>query len=394
MITKVVLEKANRLHQMPPRLLSFVRAEQNRGLVKKSEVLDLATFSWNIPFEPASADDVNPLSPASTEQIAELKEEIAAWMQSVHNCRILPDKEIYVGNSITSLVWAICLAFLDSGDVAFVPELAAPLYRLAVTSAGGEPVGYTLSAKTNWQPDFTRLTSRLGRVARLAFVNTPHNPTGAELSEKEMNNLLWTASREHILVVNDAAYQGIPDRTPISMLSLTGGKKVGVEVYSFSYQFGLPRLPYGFVVGNREVISALKYTDRLMPAMMPKNFLDMAVSAMRKYPDQPLRDLRKRLIESGDRAAQLIDILSLEKSGFRTVPYLWAKIPSRRNSTAFCRQLYRRNRVLLCPGTDFGESGQGYVRISLTANPRSFEEAVGRLRRKRRLLKKKSESPE
>ncbi len=53
--------------------------------------------------------------------------------------------------------------------------------------------------KNNWRPDFERINTRMGRVARLLFLNSPHNPTGAELSEKELANLVWLAGKENTL---------------------------------------------------------------------------------------------------------------------------------------------------------------------------------------------------
>ncbi|MBD3404058.1 aminotransferase class I/II-fold pyridoxal phosphate-dependent enzyme [candidate division GN15 bacterium] len=390
-ITKVVLEKANRLYQLPPGLLSFMRAEERRGLLKRDDLVDLAAFNWPVPI-PEGTLDGDALTPANRDELAALREEIAGWMQTRHGCRVLPDKEIFVGGSITSLLTMLGLAFLDHGDIAFVPELAVPSYRQAITSAGAEPAAYPMSAKTDWLPDFERLGTRVGRVARLAFVNSPHNPTGAELSEQAMANLIWTASREHILVVNDAAYQSIAKRRPVSLLAASGGSKVGVELYSFAYTFGLPRLPYGFVVGNREAISTLKQAARLMPTTIPTGYCNWIIAAIRAFPNEALRNLQQQLARTADRASTLLQQLSLEGTTSGTTPYLWARVPERRNAAAFARQLYRRHRILTIPGTDFGDSGEGYLRLTLSCGEAAYDEAIVRVKKKRLLRKKKKES--
>ncbi|MDX9856530.1 MAG: aminotransferase class I/II-fold pyridoxal phosphate-dependent enzyme [candidate division Zixibacteria bacterium] len=384
-ITKVQLEKANRLFQMPPGLMSFVRSEERKGLLKRDDVIDLAGFSW-----PAATTD-RPLSPsallpAGPERLAELRDELAAWLSARYGCRVVADREIFIGGSITSLATMLALAFLDGGDIAFVPELGLPSYRQAVTSAGAEPVSYTMSAKSGWMPDFERLGSRLGRVARLAFVNSPHNPTGMELSESDMAGLVWTASREHLLIVNDAAYQSIAERPPVSVLSVTGGSRVGLELHSFAYSLGLPRLPFGFAVGNRDAVSTLKQVARLIPVTLPAGYVDVAIDAIRTFPNPALRGVRQLLTRTADRASALLELLGLQESTRRTIPFLWARIPSRRDATAFARQLFRRHRILVCPGTDFGDGGEGYLRFSLTVGDKAYEEAIGRIK-KRRLLR-------
>lgn len=251
-------------------------------------------------------------------------------------------------------------------------------------------MGYPISAKTAWRPDFERLNSRLGKVARLIFVNSPHNPAGTELSAQEMSTLIWAASRENMVVVNDAAYLSLPEREPVSLLSSQGGRRVGVEVYSFSYLLGLPYLPFGFVAGNRDVISALKQTARLMPSIPPRFLTELVSSSLKTFPSASLQAVRKEIARTAGPAEHLMDALGLESVGARILPYLWAAIPRRKHSEAFVRQLFGRYSILLVPGHDFGGTGEGYVRLSLTAGSQAYEAALKRARR-RRLLKPREE---
>lgn len=388
-IKKIVLEKANRLYQLPPELMTFIPREQRVRLLRRAEVVDLASFVWPVRFGEHDLTSPASLVPADSLKIAELKEELAAWLQRQHGGHFNAEHEIFVGGSITSLIFALCLAYVDHGDLAFAPDLGIPTYRRGIIAAGGEPVTYPITAKTNWQPDFERLGTSLGRVARLLFLNTPHNPTGSELNQQDMDDLVWRASREHLLVVNDAAYQAIPDRPPVSLLSAAGGKKVGVELYSFAYQFGLPHLPFGFVAGNREVIAALKQTKRLMPVAIPSGYVDLIMEAIRKFPTPRLKEVRQDVAQAADAADRLLRTLQLTRAGFRTVPFLWVRSESRRQSVALARQFFRRYRLLTVPGSDFGESGEGYLRLSLTPGKQGYVDADERLRKRRLSLKKK-----
>ncbi|MBN1212310.1 MAG: pyridoxal phosphate-dependent aminotransferase [candidate division Zixibacteria bacterium] len=387
---KIIIDKANRLHQMPPDILSFIQTESLRPLLKKPDLIDLATFTWPVPFESYGAPSAAELQPASKEQLNNLKEELITWFDTHHLVRLKSTKELFIGSGIRTLLFNLALSFLENGDVAFVPELGLPLYRKIVTACGAEPINYNISAKNNWSPGFDRLNTHLGRVARVLFLNSPHNPTGFELNEKEMAELAWLAGRENFLVVNDAAYQSLSERKPVSLLSVSGGRKVGVELYSFSYLFGLPPLPFGFIAGNREVINAIKQSAGLLPSYIPAHYINLALQAVRKYPSEPLRKTRKRISQAASEANQFLSALALEKAGSATVPFIWAEIGKReQNSTVTARQLYRRHRILTAPGTAFGESGQGYLRLSLTAPPELYIEAAGRLRRKIKILKKK-----
>lgn len=390
LVKKVVIDKANRLYQLPPDIQSFVPTERRPSLIRKTEVLDLATFVWPVGLEQDRLQEHAGLRVASQERLNNLKEELAGWFLTYHGAKIEPSKEIFIGGSISSLIFTIALAFIDNGDIAFVPELGIPLYRRVTTACGGEPVSYSISHKNDWMPDFERVHTRLGRVARILFLNSPHNPTGAELSDKDMTDLVWLAGRENIIVVNDAAYAAISSRKQASLMSINGGKRVGVEVYSFAYHFGLPPVPFGFVVGNREIISGVKLASQMVPSFIPEYYVDLALTAIRRFPNDSLKDVRVTITRHSAEVVRLLNMLGLEKSGFDTVPFIWAKIERRRQATTAASLLYRRSRILVVPGTAFGDTGEGFLRFSLTVPPASYSAAVERIKR-RKLVKLGSE---
>ena len=308
-------------------------------------------------------------------------------MESVHGVTLHPEKQIFVGGGLSQIVLSLCLGFIDNGDIAFVPDVAVPLYRKAIAACGGQPVGYQIAQKDNWQPNFEKVSSRLGRVARMLFLNSPHNPTGAVLNEKEMTNLVWIAGRENIMLINDAAYQTVGQRPALSLLAVEGGGKVGVEIGSFSYHFGLPRWPFGFAAGNREVIHGLVETQRLLPGFVLSHWVDAALRAMGQFPSEGLKLVRARVSENGGEVARLLKLLELERTDYDTIPFAWSKIEHRRRSTTAANLLYRRTRVLVAPGKGFGDAGDGYLRFSLLVDPANYGAAFERIQKKLRFLK-------
>jgi len=385
-VKKVIIEKANRLYQLPPDLLSFTRHEKKQTLLKKTPIIDLARFDWPVRMDSDRTPKAEEFRAAGPEQIAALKEDLAGWYRDVHGAKLNPIHEIFIGGSIAQSVFGLALAFIDNGDIAFVPDLGLPLYRKVITACGGEAVGYSVSHKRVWQPDFERVRTRLGRVARLLFVNSPHNPTGAELSLKDLDDLVWMASRENIVIVNDAAYQSLSGRPVASLLAIKGGRKIGVEVGSFSYGFGLPALPFGFVAGSREVIAGLEATVGLIRPYIPSYYVSLAREAIRKYPTEGLKAARELVAGSEAEAGKFMNTLGLEPAGMDSVPFAWARIEKRARARRAARTLYRRGRILVVPGNAFGENGQGFFRLSLTAGAEAYRTAAERLKRKRNLL--------
>jgi len=386
-VKKIIVEKANRLYQLPPDLLSFAQPQKRLKLLQKTEILDLTSFRW--PVEPSDSPPVdNYLEPAGKADMQTLKESLAEWYRSVHGAKLNPNKHVFIGSSISANLLGLGMAFIDHGDITFVPGLGLPLYRRVVGACGGEAVAYAVLSQDGWKPNFERVGTRLGRVARVLFVNTPHNPTGAELSEKEMTELVWLAIKENVMIVNDAAYQTFAERTSTSLMSVIGGKKVGVEVGSFSYHFGLPSLPLAFVVGHRDVVSGLKLSSRLTRPFLFTAHVRAAMEAMRQYPNPPLQAARKKISQTAGQVGSFLDTLNLEKTGYDTVPFVWARLPRRSPSTRAATRLLKRSRILVAPGSAFGELGEGYLRLSLTPDATTYREATDRLR-KRRLAQQK-----
>ncbi len=387
-IKKIIIDRANRLYQMPPDLMAFARTDKTRTFLKRADLIDLATFRWPVQFDENLSLNPESLQPATGKRIAELKEELAAWISKHCQCKAISDKEIFIGGGISTLLHQIAMSYIDPGDVAFVPGLGIPTYRRVVNACNGEPIVYSISTKSDWMPNFERLNTRLGRVARLLFLNSPHNPTGTELSEKDFNELAWLAGRENILIINDAAYAGVSTRTPISLLSVRGGTRVGVEMHSFSYRFGLPPLPFGFAVGNREVLAGMALTRELARVHIPDYWVDIALEAIRSFPNANLRQLRTTLSRASAEATGLLDVMQLESAGSGSVPYIWARINRRTMSVNTARQYFKRHRVLMIPGSGFGENGEGYLRLCLTAGPEAFAEATKRVSKRMTLRRK------
>jgi aspartate/methionine/tyrosine aminotransferase len=388
MVKKVLIDKADRLYQIPPDIFSFIKSEDKKNLLKKADLIDLGRFNWFASGFEKYQTDAGDLQKVSKGKLDELKKSLSEWFYKYHKVKLNPQKEIYIGSGISKILFQTAMAFVDNNDLVFVPDIALPLYRKVVTSFGGEAVGYGFSYKKSWKSSFDRINSQMGRVARMLFINSPHNPTGSLLSSKELENLIWIAARENIVVVNDAAYQSLYDPLPPSLLTIKNSKKVALELYSFAYSFGLPSIPFGFAVGNRELISGLEQSGNMMKDYIPQCYFDWAMSAIRQFPSGELLGIKKQLIETKSEANKFLELLEIESVGEGNIPFLWGRINRRKSSTLLASQLFRRYRILSAPGIAFGDNGEGYVRFSLTASVADYKKASDRIKKRRMLMKR------
>ncbi len=390
LIKKVLIDRADRLYQMPPDILDFARPLLGKPILPGQPILDLASFEWPNMDESAEKLPSDSLLPASTAKLAALKTTLAEWLSQYFGRDRITPKEIFLGGGIRSLFYHLAIAFVEPGDPVLVPALGIPAYRKSITAMGGLPVSYPLSSRNNWSPDFSKISARVGQAVRVCIINSPHNPTGAELDEATLEQLILRCGKENMLLVNDACYHAIPSRKPLCLSASEYGTKVGLELFSFSYLLGLPPISFGFAVGHRHLISALEAAAAIQPVGIPVGFVDMVSSALRQSGSRSISSYRQRFTATSAVAQELLGKLGMTSATPATTPFLWAKIPQRRNSVAFARMLLKRYRILTVPGTSFGESGQGYVRLSLTAPKDRYQSANDRIKARHLLPRRRS----
>ncbi|SYZ72618.1 putative LL-diaminopimelate aminotransferase [Candidatus Zixiibacteriota bacterium] len=383
MIKKVILDKADRIYHFPFDPEEYfpkrTMAARERGL----PIIDLGHFRWPGDIPQAGAD----MQMASGEELLKLKRILADWLKKECGLKVNPRREIYLGHGIRRIMLDLSLAFVESGDIVLCPEPGLPVYRKNVICAGGVPVSYTLSEKTNYKPSLKKIAARLGKAAHIIILNNPHNPLGSILDETELEELVRMASKENLFIVNDAAYCSLTSDKYVSPLAIPGGDRVAAEVFSIPFAFGLPPMPFGFAVGSSEIISGLETIGRATGNFIPRGWIDLAIKGVENFPSPALKEIRKNVQQSRLAAREVADRLGWKCVSGDGAPFVWLKIPRRRQSSSFAAAMLRRRRILTLPGSAFGESGEGYLRLSLTASADDYRKAGERVTRKN-ILKK------
>ncbi len=344
---------------------------------KKQSQLDLARPSWGTPGSEITPEIIG--TKISSRTLFSLKESIADWALSEMSVKLNPEKEIFVGSSIRRLLSLVALGYLDPGDLALTPNPGYPAYRQMIITYGAEPIDYRLTEKRGFKPRFKQFSDRVGKAARLMFLNNPHNPTASELDIEELDELLWLAARDNILIVNDAAYYSYAAHDGASVLGSPSGKRIGLELYDIPFLVGATGIRLAFAIGSRDLIAGLSSAEVVSPDTMYESQAQMAIEELAKYPSQALHSLRSRIRDAYPAACRFCETLGLEPVGRQGFPYLLARVPRRNSSRAFSSSLLRRQGIVTLPAIAFGDLGEGYVRLALTSGPLPFQEAIERL---------------
>ena len=387
MVKRLVLEKADRLYHMPSVIDEFLPRRKKRKIIRQN-VLDLARFEW--PKGLANVTNTNSFHPAGDDEIEALQTATAAWYQGRFGSKINPAKEIFIGDNIRQLINLLALVYFNPGDMILVPDPGVWHYRAAVALASAETVPYHLVERNHFKPAISTLSESLTRLAKAIFVNSPQNPTGQIYTKEDLSEILHTAGRENLLIIMDQAFEGfIDDIQPASIFALPGGRKVGLELYSYAYNFGQPHPAPAFAIGQPALISSLRKMARIFGLSLNNQQILAGQHALKNHQD--IDRLTARHNENRQLLDQLCQRLRLFPANHRTGPFYWAKLPGRKQSQRFCRQIYLRCGILAVPGIAFGENGEGYIRFSLTAETDVYRKAIEAAQKLLQLQRKKTD---
>ena len=211
------------------------------------------------------------------------------------------------------------------------------------------------------------------------FLNYPHNPTGAGASSDFFEDVVRFAKENNIIVAHDFAYADINfnQKSP-SFMQAKGSKDVGIEIYTLSKTFNMAGWRIAFAVGNKQVIHLLNQYIRSSVGGTFGAIQDAVAFGLENSKEErnQLRQTyaaRRKLVLDKLTSANL-DVLPSAGTFF-----LWVKLPNGLDDVTFANDLLQKEKVALVPGSTFGSSGQGYLRISLVSNINDLNEGINRL---------------
>jgi LL-diaminopimelate aminotransferase len=313
----------------------------------------------------------------------EFRRSVADFYARRFGAELDPEHEVIPALGAKECLAQLCVAFLDPGSVALVPDPGYPVYRVAALLAGARVVGLPLDGSRDFAPDFDALPADALPDARLLFLNYPNNPTGAVATTTVLRDAVRFAREHRLLLVHDNPYsQVVYDgyRAP-SILAIEGAREVAVEVFSLSKGYNMAGWRCGAVVGNRDVLA---HYWRLKSNLDVGVFDVVQLAAARALQADIDVDVetRNRIYERRrDAVVAGLSAMGCPVVSPRATIYVWAPLPVGFDSAAaFSEHVLQTAGVVLTPGSLYGSRGEGHFRISLGCADDELHEGLARLR--------------
>ena len=274
-------------------------------------------------------------------------------------------------------IFKLPLAFVNPGDVVLIPDPGYATYTAGARFAGAEAVYLPLTPENHYLPDLDAIPADALQRARLLWLNYPNNPTGAVASLEFFARAVAFARQRGILLAHDAPYTEITFdgyRAP-SVMQIPGAKDVAVEFHSLSKTANMGGWRSGVVVGNAEIIRTLASLQSNIDSGGFQPVLDAAVVALTgdqtwQVARNEIYRERRDLVVAGARAAGLTADVPA------AAIYVWARLPAGVDDAAYADSLLAGAAITITPGSFFGPSGRGYIRLSLGTPTDRVREAM------------------
>lgn len=303
---------------------------------------------------------------------------VADWYKRRYSVKLDENTEICSLIGSQDGLAHIALSILDLGDVMMVPDPCYPIFADGPKLAGAELYYMPQKKEHDYVIQLRDIPEEVARRAKLMLVSYPNNPTAAMAPLDFYKELIEFAKKYNIIVIHDNAYSELVFDGAAwgSFLELPGAKEVGVEFNSLSKTYGLAGARIGYCLGNANVVGMLKTLKSNIDYGM---FLPIQAAAIEAISgDQSIVAETRAAYER--RRDVLCDGLiaagwTMDKP--KGTMFVWAPIPAKyATSEEFVKALMDKTGVLVTPGSAFGPSGEGYVRMALVQSEEDMQQAV------------------
>ena len=316
----------------------------------------------------------------SNSGLLELRVEITEYLKRRFHLTYNPEDEVLVTVGGSEAIDLCIRALVAPGDEVLIPEPSFVCYSPCTALAGGVPVPIVTRAENNFKLKAEDLLKKITPKTKMLILPFPNNPTGAIMTKEDLEEIAAVLRGTNIVVLSDEIYAELTyDTKHVSIAEIEGMYEQTVLVSGFSKAFAMTGWRLGYLCGNPDLIAAATKIHQYAIMSSPTTSQYAAIEAM-KNSDGDVEHMmneynyRRRLILDGVRSFGLD---CFEPQG---AFYIFPSVQrTGLNSNDFCTKLLNEQKVAVVPGNAFGESGEGFVRISYAYSAKNILAALERI---------------
>ena len=306
---------------------------------------------------------------------------IATHLSRRSGQNVSPDQIVYTAGTQNGLCTAL-LTLVQTGDEVLVPDPYYATYEGLVAASGATFVPVPTLPEDGFHVTAKQIEAAITPQSRVLLLNTPSNPTGAVLSQKEIDEIGEVCERHDLWIVVDEVYAdltyGAPFCSPFDRPQL---RHRTLAVSSISKSHALPGFRAGWIASPLEVTPRLVLVAEAM-LFGSQPFIEdaLAVALSQRHPE--VERLRSSFQE---RALQLVSSFDGSTAAKARMPeggmFIMVDIrETKMSGEEFAWKLINEHDIVVMPGESFGKGGAGHIRLALTNEATVLREAGSRIR--------------
>jgi len=312
--------------------------------------------------------------------LPELRETIADYVSETRRINVTPEEVVVVPGGKPIIFFSI-LAMAEDGDEVIYPNPGFPIYESMINYVGAKPVPIRLREELDFRLDVDELAGLINNRTKLIILNSPQNPTGGVLTEKDIAEIARVIGDRDIMVLTDEIYSRlIFEGEHHSIMTVSGMKERCILLDGFSKTYAMTGWRMGYGVMRTDLAT---HISRLMTNSnsCTASFTQVAGIAAMRGPQESVDTMCAEFKERRDVMVAGLNKIKgfsccLPKGAFYVFPNIketgW-------RSKKLADALLDDANVAALSGTAFGEFGEGYLRFSVANSIENIEKALDRV---------------
>lgn len=312
--------------------------------------------------------------------LKELKEEIAAYLDRRFDLPYDPGHEIVVTIGGSEAIDAAFRAMLNPGDEVLLPQPSYVSYEPCIVLADGVPVPIALREEDGFKLTKELLLGAITDKTKILVMPFPNNPTGAIMTKEDLEEIVDVIIEKDLFVISDEIYSELTyGSNHVSIASFPGMKERTIVINGFSKSYAMTGWRLGYACGPRVIMDQILKIHQYAIMCAPTTSQYAAVSALKKG-DADVERMRTAYNQRRNYLMRRFDKMGLQCFEPFGAFYVFPSIKEfGLTSEEFATRLLQQEKVAVVPGTAFGTSGEGYVRISYAYSIEDLKEALERV---------------
>lgn len=314
--------------------------------------------------------------------LKELKIEISKFLKRKYDLDYNYNDEMFVTVGGSEAIDMALRAMLDPGDEVIIPQPSYVSYVPCTVLANGTPVPLELKAENEFRLTADELRAAITPKSKILIMPFPNNPTGAIMERKDLEAIVDVIIENDLFVLSDEIYSELTyleNEGHVSIASLSGMKERTILINGFSKSHAMTGWRLGYACGPKAIISQMLKIHQFAIMCAPTTSQYAAVEAL-KNGDDDVAMMREQYNQRRRYLLHRFKEMGLECFEPFGAFYVFPCIKEfGMTSDEFATELLKSKKVAVVPGTAFGDSGEGFVRISYAYSIDNLRVALDRI---------------